>query len=95
MAHQIEIVEKSTGEVLNRFELEAEEKAFAQATYYEEMGMDVEIKRPSIAESLARSLGADQEDTETLRRELEEEILSHDSSCICSPDEESKFSDDS
>lgn len=66
------------GQELASFNLEDKEAAFNYAEKLEEMGISVNLKEPSLPESLISSLGASNSDREQLRREIDEEIDSHD-----------------
>ena len=69
------------GQELASFELDKKEEAFAYAEQLEEMGIAVTLKEPSLPESLIVSLGASTSDREQLKKEIDEEIDSHDSPC--------------
>lgn len=69
------------GQVLATYSLEDRDKAYEYAEELEEMGIAITLKEPSLPETLIRSLGADQIDTETLKNEIEEEISAHGEPC--------------
>lgn len=69
------------GQVLATYSLEDRDKAYEYAEELEEMGISITLKEPSLPETLIRSLGASQMDTETLKNEIEEEISAHGEPC--------------
>lgn len=64
--------------------------AYTFAAQMEEAGLDIEIKAPGLAETLIRSLGADDRDIDQYKQSLQNEIDEHDESdfgcAICPPD---------
>ncbi|WP_417336085.1 hypothetical protein [Halobacteriovorax marinus] len=74
---KIKVIEANTKEVLFECDFEDHEKAFEYARELEEMGIDIKIHAPSLSETLAVSLGADEADLSTLRSEVDNEIASH------------------
>ena len=71
-----------SGEVLFKTSIENAEAAYKEASKLEEMGLDVSIESPSLPETLISSLGADQTDREHLKKEIDDEIDSHNSCCL-------------
>lgn len=69
------------GQELASFALTEKEAAFDYAERLEEMGVSVILKEPSLPESLILSLGANEQDTAQLQREIDEEIDSHEGPC--------------
>ncbi len=74
---KIKVIEANSLEVLFECDFEDHDKAFDYARKMEEMGIDIKIHAPSLSETLAVSLGADESDLSTLRDEVDEEIASH------------------
>jgi hypothetical protein len=83
MANTIQIFEPNSETILKEFPLDEIEKAHAYAIQMEEMGLDIEIKTPSVAETLVSSLGADEDEMSNLRKEIIEEIESHNECPNC------------
>lgn len=73
----IQVIEKTTGEVLFQGSLEQRDQAFDFAKSMEEMGLDIEIKSPSVTETLITELGANADEIESYKESLEHEIDSH------------------
>lgn len=68
--------------MLASYSLEEREKAFSYAAQLEEMGIEISIQEPSLPETLLVSLGATKSETDELKKEILEEIESHESDCI-------------
>jgi len=81
MSSMIQVVETTSGEVLFQCPFEEDEKAYAYAREMEAMGLDITIKKPSVAQTLVNELGLNEEDRKAYDQSLEEEILEHDSGC--------------
>jgi hypothetical protein len=79
--NSIKVMEINSGEVLFETDMNNSELAYQQATIFENMGIDVQVKMPGVTESLARELGVTDEQLRILEEILEQEILSHDDSC--------------
>jgi hypothetical protein len=71
----------SEGQTLASYSLDQKDKAYEYAEELESMGIAVTLKEPSLPETLIRSLGANNSDTETLQNEIEEEISAHGEPC--------------
>ncbi len=69
------------GQLLATYDLDKRDQAYQYAEQLEEMGINVTLREPSLPETLLRSLGASEEDTETLKKEIDEEIAAHDTPC--------------
>ena len=65
------------GFLLKEFEQDQMEKAYSYAEEMEAMDIEVQIKAPSLARTLAESLGAKQKDLAILDQELIEELEDH------------------
>ncbi len=81
---KIQIVDHD-GFVLKEFAPEEMEQAYQYAELMESMDIEVEIKSPSLARTLAESLGAKQKDLALLDQELDEEIEDHIPNSNCGP----------
>lgn len=77
---QIHIIDTSE-QVLATFTLQEREKAFSYAEKLEEIGIEVSIKEPSVAETLIHALGADKNDKELLKQEIAHEVDDHIDKC--------------
>lgn len=80
-SNQILLVETQTGETIASFSIQEREKAYQKATQLEQMGLDIEMRSPGAAKSLAIELGADKKQLEDLDQSLQEEMDDHDDSC--------------
>ncbi|OIQ19767.1 MAG: hypothetical protein BM556_04605 [Bacteriovorax sp. MedPE-SWde] len=94
MSGSVKLVDKMTGSVLFECSIQDIDKAYVQAEEYEQMGLDIELKAPSMPETLVRSLGGSDESINELNKALDDEIASHieeDLGCsVCLPEQESK-----
>ena len=79
--YTVKVIDKLEGQLLYECPVEEQDKAFEYAKQMEELGIEVEINSPSVPESLAQTLGAPEEDLQNLRKEILEEINSHNSGC--------------
>lgn len=73
----VKIIDKMTDSVLFECSIEDIDKAYKKAQEYEEMGLDIELKAPSMPETLIRCLGATDENIDSLNIMIDEEIESH------------------
>jgi|TARA_Y100000768_G_scaffold388780_1_gene387111 hypothetical protein len=73
---KIQIVDQD-GFTLKEFEQDQWEKAYEYAEQMEAMEIEVEIRKPSLARTLAESLGAKQRELNKLDQELQDEIDDH------------------
>lgn len=87
--NQVRVIDSISGTVLFETSIEKMSDAYAFATQMEEAGLDIEIKAPGLAETLIKSLGADEEEINQYKQSLQDEIDEHDDSdygCgICAP----------
>jgi hypothetical protein len=87
--NQVRVIDSISGTVLFETSIEKMADAYAFATQMEEAGLDIEIKAPGLAETLIKSLGADEAEINQYKQSLQDEIDEHDDSdygCgICAP----------
>ncbi len=92
MSGKVKVIDILSEETLFQCEINEIEKAYAYAEQMEEIGLDIKITAPSAPETLARSLGASEENIHHLVDEIHQEIKDHDiegqfTSCtFCVPD---------
>lgn len=79
------LITDKEGQTLASYAFKDREKAYAYAEELEAMGIEIELKEPSLPETLILSLGANDQDTDRLKREIEEEIEDHDGACCAPP----------
>ena len=86
----VKVIDNLSDTVLFECSIENMDQAYIKAQEYEEMGLDIQIKAPSIPETLIKSLGASSNDVDELNKVLDEEIASHieeEVGCaVCLPD---------
>lgn len=81
---KVQVVDQE-GFVLKEFEPEQIDQAYQYAELMESMDVEVEIKSPSLARTLAESLGAKQKELAVLEQELNDEIEDHIPNSKCGP----------
>jgi hypothetical protein len=79
----IRVFEKNSNDILFECSADDADKAYEFAAQMEEIGLEVVIKQPSVAESLSMTLGAKQEELEDIRNEIRDEIESHNEGSCC------------
>ncbi|MCK6593702.1 MAG: hypothetical protein L6Q33_00725 [Bacteriovoracaceae bacterium] len=78
MSNRVKVIEVMSETTLFECPIEDIEIAYQKAREYEEMGIDVEIKAPGIAETLVRSLGANTEEIAEYQKSMNDEIEAHE-----------------
>ena len=78
---KILVIDKVTKQILLECKLDEADKAYEFAGSLEEMGLDVEVVNPTIAQTLSNSLGLSQAQVEEYEASMEEEMEDHDGSC--------------
>ncbi len=91
-SREVKVIDNLSDTILFECSIQDIELAYKKAEEYESMGLDVQIKAPSIPETLIKSLGASGKDIEELNKVLEDEIASHieeEVGCsLCLPDQD-------
>jgi hypothetical protein len=88
MSNTVKVIDNLSGSVLMETSLEKINEAYSFAAMMEEEGLDIEVVAPGLAETLIKSLGADDHEIEEYKKSLDEEVESHedDFGCaICPP----------
>lgn len=85
----IRVIDIGTDQVLMEVPLEEAEKAYAFIAEMEEMGLDLKIENPTLADTLSQSLGLSPKQAADYKESMDHEIEDHDGSC-CFTDEESE-----
>jgi hypothetical protein len=89
MSNSVYVIDSLSKSILFETSIEKISDAYAFATQMEEVGLDIEIIAPSLAESLIQSLGANDQEIEDYKKSLNKEIEDHDSSdfgcAVCPP----------
>ncbi len=82
---QVKVIEKAGHQVLFTCPLDESDKAYKYASELEELGVEVQVLSPSIAETLGETLGVNEEEMEDFKASMEAEISSHldDSDSCC------------
>ncbi len=89
MSNQVRVIDSISGTSLFETTIDKINDAYAFATQMEEAGLDIEVVAPGLAETLIRSLGADETEIKAYQQSLQDEIDEHDDSdygcAICPP----------
>lgn len=85
MSKKVRLLTIDTNECLFETEIADIAKAYEYAAQLEEMGVEVKIDAPTIADTLSDSLGLNVDDQEKLQDSIIEEIEDHDGSCCATP----------
>ena len=90
MSNQVRVIDVLSQTTLFETSIEKIADAYSFSTQMEEAGLDIEIVAPGLAETLIRSLGADDSEITQYKQSLQNEIDEHDESdfgCgICLPE---------
>lgn len=81
MQTQMQVIDKNSGECLFECSMEKMEQAYDFAKLMEINGMNVEIRSPSITNTLAASLGIMGSEADEFEQSVEEEMEDHDGRC--------------
>lgn len=83
---QIKIIDNISQSILASFDIDESDAAYKFASEMEEMGLDIKISSPSIAETLGETLGVNEAEMDEFKESMEAEISSHldrsDSCCF-------------
>jgi hypothetical protein len=77
MSRTVKVIDNISQTVLFECDITEIDRAYAHATKYEEMGLDINVVAPSLPETLATSLGQSPEQIAKLTKEMDEEIEDH------------------
>lgn len=77
MASRVQVIDQISNQILFECSFEQIETAYQKAHEYEEMGLDVKINAPGLTETLIKSLGASEEEIQSYKNGLDDEISSH------------------
>lgn len=83
---KIQVLDIQTEQVLFECPIEESERAYQFAAEMEELGADVKVTAPTLAETLNESLGLSPEEKRQYQQSMEEEIEHHEGSCCFTED---------
>lgn len=88
----IRVIDIGTDQVLKEVPLEEAEKAYAFIAEMEEMGLDLKIENPTLADTLSQSLGLGPKEIADYKESMEQELDDHDgiSNSCCFEDSSDK-----
>lgn len=88
MSNQVRVIDNISGTVLFETSIEKISEAYSFAAMMEDEGLDIKIDAPGLAETLIKSLGADETEIAEYKKSMDNELLDHedDFGCaICPP----------
>lgn len=87
MSNLVRVIDNISEIVLFETSIEKIADAYSFAALMEEQGLDIRIDSPGLAETLIKSLGADDKEITEYKKSMDNEIDDHDFGCaICPPD---------
>ena len=78
---KILVVDKQSRQTLFECGIDDADKAYHYAGEMEEMGLDVEVLNPTLAQTLSNSLGLSAAQVQEYEASMEEEMEEHEGSC--------------
>lgn len=75
------VIDVETQQVLFECSVKESEKAYQFAASMENLGLEVKVISPTLAQTLSSSLGLSREDVATYEQSLEDEMEGHEGSC--------------
>jgi hypothetical protein len=78
---KIQVLDTLTGQKLFECDLNEAQKAYHFAAEMETLGLDIEVKNPTLSETLSNSLGLSDKEISAYKESMEEEIEGHEGSC--------------
>lgn len=85
MTKKVKVIAIETKEVLLEVAIEEIAKAYQFAAQMEEMGIEVKLDAPTLADTLSDSLGLSADNRHKLEISMEEELEDHEGSCCAKP----------
>lgn len=82
MKNQVQVIDNISGSILYASSIDDIEKTYALCLELENEGLDIRIESQSLPETLIRSLNGTNEEVFEFKKSLEDEIMSHNESCI-------------
>ncbi len=83
---KIQVIDRETQQILFECKLEESAKAYQFAAEMEQMGLDLKIIHPTLAQTLTNSLGLSHDEEVSYQESMTQELEDHDGSC-CFKDE--------
>lgn len=74
----IRLIERNSGDLLAEYQFDESDKAYNYASILEQEGLEVDIRFPTITETMANSLGVKGEREKEYEESIEEELSAHD-----------------
>lgn len=78
MSNQVRVIDNISGTVLFETTVEKIAEAYVFAAMMEDEGLDIKIEAPSLAETLIKSLGANDAEIANYKESMDNEIADHD-----------------
>lgn len=87
---KIQVLDNQTEQVLFECDIDQAEKAYEFAAEMEEMGLDLKVVNPTLADTLSSSLGLSGRALVDYRDSIQEEMEDHDAGCCVAKDDGDK-----
>lgn len=84
---KVQVIETATQEVLLEVSLAEEERAYAYSLEMEKLGLEVEVRSPTLLTQLGHSLGRGQAEVDEFEASVMEELEEHEGREECLPQE--------
>ena len=86
MTKKVKVIAVETEEILFETSIEQMSEAYEYAAKMEEIGIEVKLDAPTIADTLSDTLGLSIDDRHLLESSIEDEQYDHEGSCCAKPD---------
>lgn len=91
MTKKVKVIAVDTEEVLLEVPIEKLAEAYEYAAKMDQMGIEVKLDAPTVADTLSDTLGLSIDDRHRFESSMDEELRDHDGSCCAKPHD---FKDD-
>lgn len=85
MTKKVKVIAIQTDEVLLEVPIEEMARAYEYAAQMEEMGIEIKLDAPTVADTLSDTLGLSIDDRHRLETSMDDEIHDHEGSCCAKP----------
>ncbi|MBC7537918.1 MAG: hypothetical protein H7281_03805 [Bacteriovorax sp.] len=78
MSNRVRVIDNISGTVLFETSIEKISEAYSFAAILEDEGLDIKIDSPGLAETLIKSLGADEAEIAEYKQSMDNELVDHE-----------------
>jgi hypothetical protein len=83
MSNRVRVIDNISGTVLFETSIEKISEAYSFAAILEDEGLDIKIDSPGLAETLIKSLGADETEIAEYKQSMDNELEDHEGDFGC------------